>query len=232
MFLISIRHCPNAHLLVISNPVNATVPIAYETLKAMGIKRPSVFGITTLDIVRSQTFVAEELGEGIDPETLEIKVIGGHSGQTIIPLIGSLIKNKTNIPNLIQRIQYGGDEVVKAKAGGGSATLSMAYAALRFYTQFMRALDGANKERMIAYVNVKEYGASEAGLSSSNAYPTEYFATEVEVGYGGLECVLPMPKLDTQEQEMLKVCVAELERDIAKGKSFVTQGSSKQKEAN
>ena len=33
---------------------------------------------------------------------------------------------------LTHRIQFGGDEVVKAKAGGGSATLSMAYAGYLF----------------------------------------------------------------------------------------------------
>jgi malate dehydrogenase len=43
---------------------------------------------------------------------------------------------------LVHRIQYGGDEVVKAKDGAGSATLSMAYAAAKFTNSLLRALKG------------------------------------------------------------------------------------------
>ena len=34
------RKCPNAHLLIISNPVNSTVPIAVEIMKMNGIAKP------------------------------------------------------------------------------------------------------------------------------------------------------------------------------------------------
>ena len=213
------RHCPKAHLLVISNPVNATVPIAYETLLRNGVSNPSVFGVTTLDLVRAQTFVAEALQVN-DPEKLDIKVIGGHSGITIIPLINKFLttsKDKAQISDLVHRIQYGGDEVVKAKAGGGSATLSMAYAAYRFYDQFMKALTGfgqGGRQVLTAYVKVPEGKGSELG------YKNEYFATECVVGRQGLEQVLPLPKLSPEETQMYEACVQELQKDIAKGKQF------------
>jgi len=39
--------------------VNSTVPIAAETLKAAGVYDPKkVIGVTTLDVVRANTFVA------------------------------------------------------------------------------------------------------------------------------------------------------------------------------
>lgn len=61
-----------------------------------------------------------------------IPVVGGHSGKTIIPLF-SQAKPPVKVPEdklqaLTTRVQFGGDEVVKAKDGAGSATLSMAYA--------------------------------------------------------------------------------------------------------
>ena len=34
--------------------------------------------------------------------------------------------------NLVTGVQFGGDEVVEAKGGAGSATLSMAYAGFRY----------------------------------------------------------------------------------------------------
>ncbi len=48
-------------LLIITNPVATTVPIAAEVLKKAGVydKRGRLFGITTLDVIRSETFVAE-----------------------------------------------------------------------------------------------------------------------------------------------------------------------------
>ena len=91
------EHCPNAHLLIISNPVNSTVPIAAEVLKAAGVFNPKkLFGVTTLDVVRAETFVQSYTGEK-DPAKTVIPVIGGHSGETIVPL-WSQAKPKVNIP--------------------------------------------------------------------------------------------------------------------------------------
>ena len=129
------EHCPKSYILVISNPVNSTVPIAAEVLKAAGVFDPKkLFGVTTLDVVRAETFVQDITGEK-DPSKTVIPVIGGHSGETIVPLF-SQAKPAVNIPEdkldaLIHRVQFGGDEVVKAKDGAGSATLSMAYAGFR-----------------------------------------------------------------------------------------------------
>jgi len=144
--------CPKANILVISNPVNSTVPIAAEILKKASVFNPRrLFGVTTLDVVRAETFVQDITGEK-DPSKTVIPVIGGHSGETIVPLF-SLAKPTLKIPEdkldalthrmrsllphlnarliTLSGVQFGGDEVVKAKDGAGSATLSMAYAGFR-----------------------------------------------------------------------------------------------------
>lgn len=52
------KHCPNAVVNIISNPVNSTVPIAAEVLKKAGVYNPrKLLGVTTLDVVRANTFV-------------------------------------------------------------------------------------------------------------------------------------------------------------------------------
>ena len=57
------KYCPEATLNIISNPVNSTVPIAAETLKAMGVyDKKRLMGVTTLDVVRAKTFYAEKAG--------------------------------------------------------------------------------------------------------------------------------------------------------------------------
>jgi malate dehydrogenase len=143
--------CPKSYILVISNPVNSTVPIAAEVLRAAGAFDPKkLFGVTTLDVVRAETFVQDITGER-DPSKTVIPVIGGHSGETIVPLfsqanpavkipddkLDALVNRMCGLSlvqagsNVSSGVQFGGDEVVKAKDGAGSATLSMAYAGFR-----------------------------------------------------------------------------------------------------
>lgn len=95
----------------------------------------SVFGVTTLDVVRSSTMSAQAIDKPTSAPEYTIPVIGGHSGKTIVPLLSqskpslpdSLFNDEEKLAALIKRIQFGGDEVVEAKGGAGSATLSMAY---------------------------------------------------------------------------------------------------------
>jgi malate dehydrogenase len=128
------RACPNACYAIVTNPVNSTVPIAAEVLKAAGVyDKRKLFGVTTLDVIRSNTFVAQTVGKSTDE--VNVNVIGGHSGVTILPLLSSVAGvelAQADIEALTPRIQEAGTEVVEAKAGAGSATLSMAQAAARF----------------------------------------------------------------------------------------------------
>jgi malate dehydrogenase len=79
-------HAPAAILLVISNPVNSTVPIAAEVLKKRGAYDPKkLFGVTTLDVVRAKTFYAEK--NGLETAKVDVPVVGGHAGITILPLL-------------------------------------------------------------------------------------------------------------------------------------------------
>jgi malate dehydrogenase len=62
---------------------------------------------------------------------IDVPVIGGHAGATILPILSQsrpAVLPKLNSQEhaaLLRRIQNAGTEVVEAKAGGGSATLSM-----------------------------------------------------------------------------------------------------------
>jgi malate dehydrogenase len=117
------EHAPNANILIISNPVNSTVPITAEVFKAAGVYNPKrLFGVTTLDLVRASRFISEI--KNTDPANENVTVVGGHSGVTIVPLLSQ--SNHKDITGevrdqLVNRIQFGGDEVVKAKDGAGSA---------------------------------------------------------------------------------------------------------------
>ena len=137
---------PKAHMLIISNPVNSTVPIVAEVFKKAGVYDPKrLFGVTTLDVTRASTFLSGIAGSA--PADTKVPVIGGHSGVTIVPLLSQAAQASSISPGeqyekLVHRIQFGGDEVVKAKDGAGSATLSMAYAAAVFANSLLKALNG------------------------------------------------------------------------------------------
>merc|ERR1711887_474492 len=112
--------CPEAMLAIISNPVNSTVPIAAEVYKKAGVFNPKkIFGVTTLDVVRSNAFIGEK--KGVDPADVNCPVVGGHAGVTIMPLISQCTPAvefpADELKALTERIQDAGTEVVKAKLG-------------------------------------------------------------------------------------------------------------------
>lgn len=78
-----------AILNIITNPVNSTVPITAEALKAAGVYDPKkVLGVSTLDVVRANTFVAE--AKGLNVKDVDVPVVGGHAGITILPLLSQV----------------------------------------------------------------------------------------------------------------------------------------------
>jgi len=215
--------CPKAYFLIISNPVNSTVPIAAEVLKAAGVFDANrLFGVTTLDVVRSETFVAEITGEK-NPSKTTIPVIGGHSGETIVPLF-SQAKPSVNIPAdkldaLTYRVQFGGDEVVKAKDGAGSATLSMAYAGYRFAEKVIKAVKGESGivEPSFVYLPGVEGGAEIQKLTGC-----DFFSVPVELGPNGVKKVFNVvSSANDYEKKLLEACYKGLAGNISKGVEFI-----------
>lgn len=205
------KHAPEALLNIISNPVNSTVPIAAETLKKLGVYDPKrLFGVTTLDVVRAKTFYAGKIGAEV--ADVDVPVVGGHAGVTILPLFsqaspsGSL--SQADIEALTQRTQEGGTEVVQAKAGKGSATLSMAYAGALFADACLRGLNG-------------ESNVVEPSFVQSDVTELPFFASRVRLGPSGAEEVYPLGDLNDYEKEGLKAAIPELRSSIQKGIDFV-----------
>lgn len=209
------KHCPRALVNIISNPVNSTVPIAAEVFKAAGCYDPKrLMGVTTLDVMRARTFIAEV--KGLDPLTLDVPVIGGHAGATILPLLSQVTPpvsfNQKELAHLTDRIQNGGTEVVNAKAGAGSATLSMAAAAATFAEACMRAMRGEPGIVECAYV------------ASTLVQKCSFFATKVRLGTRGVEQVLGYGVLSPEEKASFEKMLPELQGSIAKGVTFVKHG--------
>jgi len=206
------KFCPGAVVNIISNPVNSTVPIAAEVFKKHGCYDPKrLLGVTTLDVVRSNTFIGEL--KGVDPALMDVPVIGGHAGITILPLLSQVTPKVSftdeQIAALTARIQDAGTEVVKAKAGKGSATLSMAYAAARMAESCMKGLSGA--------------GAVECAYVASTVTELPFFASKVTLGPEGISEVHDIGKLSDFEAEGVKKLIPELKKQITKGLEFAAK---------
>jgi len=219
---------PKAFILVISNPVNSTVPIAAEVLKAKGVFNPQkLFGVTTLDIVRAETFVAEIIGKKTGSE-LTIPVVGGHSGETIVPLFSQAAG--VTIPDdkydaLVNRVQFGGDEVVKAKDGAGSATLSMAFAGFRFAEKVLKAAAG---EKGLVEPSFVYLPGVPGGDEIAKATGCDFFSVPVELGPNGVEkATNPLANITDKEKSLLKACTEGLKGNIEKGVTFANKPPQK-----
>ncbi|EUB36547.1 MULTISPECIES: malate dehydrogenase [Klebsiella] len=206
------KTCPQACVGVITNPVNTTVAIAAEVLKKAGVyDKNKLFGVTTLDIIRSNTFVAELKGKS--SSDVEVPVIGGHSGVTILPLLSQIPGvsfSEQEVADLTKRIQNAGTEVVEAKAGGGSATLSMGQAAARFGLSLVRAMQG-------------EKGVVECAYVEGDGQYARFFSQPLLLGKNGVEQRQSIGTLSAFEQQALEGMLDTLKKDIALGEDFVNK---------
>merc|ERR1711907_783238 len=148
------------------------------------------------------------MGQELTGQPANIPVIGGHAGKTILPLFSQDPAGKSipasDIPDLDVRVQDAGTEVVKAKNGKGSATLSMAYSGARLAKAVLSGLAG---------VPVTECAYVESNVIEG----VPYFASMVVLGREGVEAVLPIGNLSAHEENRLAELVPILQGEIQDG---------------
>merc|ERR1712232_708775 len=147
---------------------------------------------------------------GKHPRDVSVPVIGGHAGVTIMPVFSqdpiAATIDASKIDALDKRTQDAGTEVVNAKGGKGSATLSMGYAGARFASAILSGLAGEPKVEC-AYL-----------MSSVTELP--YFTSKVRFGKKGVEQVFPVGKLNDYEQKRLDQAKAQLKTEIETGLNY------------
>merc|ERR1712014_567094 len=203
------KFCSDAVLGMIVNPVNSVVPAMAELYKKKGLDPSKIVGITTLDVVRANKFVGELTGK--DPRYIRVPVIGGHAGTTILPLFSQDKVAKTiaseKIPALDEHVQNAGTDVVNAKGGKGSATLSMAYAGARLGKAVLAGLNGTP--------------TTECAYVMSDVMPgLAYFTSKVTFGRNGVQTVHPIGQLNEYEKGRLQQANEALKKEIQSGLDY------------
>ncbi|KAF6240812.1 hypothetical protein HO173_001485 [Letharia columbiana] len=232
-----VRECarvsPGAVMLVVTNPVNAIVPFTAALLKAYGVfDARRLFGVTALDVVRAETFLAEAEGKDGGGGYAKIDVVGGHSPQTIVPLMSQAqpparVKGIA-LEGVVNRVRLGGREVLYAKEWNGAATLSTAYATLRFTEAVCKGLLGKGGEAQCAYVHLP---GIEGGDEIAEAVGVDYFAVPVDFAmYGASRVVNPLRTISSEEQALIHIATPALRQNVQTGldaaEDYLSRGRS------
>ncbi len=184
--------CPNAFVIVISNPLDAMV---YAMKQITGFAKSRVVGMAgILDSSRLQLFIAEELGVSI--KDVHAVVLGGH-GDDMVPVtrlcsvagipLETLIK-KDRLDAIVDRTRKGGGEIVSLLKTG-SAFYAPATSAIAMAEAYLR-----DQKRVMPCAALLE---GEYGIKGY------YMGVPVQIGQGGVEKVFQI-ELTAAEKAMFQ----------------------------
>lgn len=184
------KHCPDAFVIVISNPLDAMV---YEFKRRTGFAAEKVVGMAgVLDSARFCLFLAREAG--VSQKDVRAMVLGGH-GDDMVPILSACTINglpatqfvaKDRLDAIIARTRGGGGEIVKLM--GTSAFYAPAAAAVSMAESYL--LDQKRLLPCAAYLN-GQYG-----------YKDLYLGVPAVIGAGGVEKIVELT-LTADEKAML-----------------------------
>jgi malate dehydrogenase len=189
------KHCPNAFVIVITNPLDVMVWVMKEV---SGLPPERVVGMAgVLDSARFRYFLAEEFGVSVEDVTCF--VLGGH-GDTMVPLVRystvagiplpDLVKmgwtTQERLDKIVQRTRDGGAEIV-GLLKTGSAFYAPAAAAIQMAESYLR-----DKKRVLPCA---------AWLTGQYGVKDLYVGVPTVIGAGGVERVVEIT-LDGAEKQM------------------------------
>ena len=179
--------CPNAFVIVISNPLDAMV---YAMKQITGFAKNMVVGMAgVLDTSRFKLFVAEELNVSI--KDVYALVLGGH-GDDMVPLLRYCSVGGVPLDKLIQKDRL--DAIVERTRKGGGEIVSLLKTGSAFYAPATSAIAMAE-----SYIRDQKRVLPCAALLEGEYGVNGYFSgVPVTIGAGGVEKI---HQLDLNEAE-------------------------------
>ncbi len=191
----AIEYSPNCILIVVTNPINTMVQLAYET---SGFNKERVIGMAgILDGGRFKYYIAKELNVGASEITT--MVLGDH-GELMVPLedhcqvngqpIAELMPRE-RIEAIVHKVQHGGSEIVNLLKTG-SAYFAPGLAVIQMVKAIIR---DEHKTLPCAVYLEGEYGVDKA-----------FVGVPVVLGSNGIEKIIEI-HLSKKEQEAFNLSV-------------------------
>ncbi len=198
------RRSPNAILIMVTNPLDAMVQLAW---KVSGFPPHRVMGMAgILDSARFRTFIAMELGVSV--ENVTAFVLGGH-GDTMVPLPRYSTVAGIPITELLPRDKI--DALVKRTANGGAEIVALLKTGSAFY-----APAAAVVEMMEAILkDKKKILPCAAYLDGQYGTKGLYVGVPVKLGRKGVEQVIEI-KLTPEEDAAFKKSAAAVRELVEK----------------
>ena len=182
--------CPNAFVIVISNPLDAMV---YEYKRVVGCSKDKVVGMAgVLDSARFQLFLAREANVSV--KDVRAMVLGCH-GDDMVPVLSMTTINgvpvsaliaKDKLDKIVERTRKGGGEIVNLM--GTSAYYAPASSAVSMAKAYLR-----DEKRLLP---------AAAYLDGEFGYKDLFMGVPCIIGGKGVEKVLEIP-LTEDEKAML-----------------------------
>jgi malate dehydrogenase len=178
------EHCPDAFVIVITNPLDAMV---WVMQKVSGLPAAKVVGMAgVLDSARFRYFLAEELGVSVEDVTAF--VLGGH-GDSMVPLVRYSTVAGIPLPDLVKMGWLGQDRldgIVQRVRDGGAEIVGLLKTGSAFYAPAAAAIQMAE-----AYLgDQKRVLPCAAYLSGSYGVDGLYVGVPVVIGAGGVERIV------------------------------------------
>ncbi len=198
------RRSPHAHLIVVTNPLDAMVYLAH---RVSGFPPERVMGQSgALDSTRFRTFIAQ--AAGVSVQDVSAMVIGAHSDTHMVPLaslatVGGiplrLLLPRDRIAQIVERTRRGGAEIVSLLKTG-----SAFFAPGAAITQMVEAI----------LLDRKRVLPASAYLSGQYGVRDLYVGVPVVLGAGGVERILEVP-LEGDERRAFEAAVQNIRENVA-----------------
>merc|ERR1711933_189361 len=124
-----------------------------------------------------------------------------------VPAMNGMPQEK--VTAMDKHVQDAGTDVVNAKGGKGSATLSMAYAGAKFGNAVLCGLAGIETTECAYVIRDADEGAQ-----------LPYMASKVTFGPNGVKKAHPLGSLNSYEQTRLAECIDQLKGEIEAGLDY------------
>lgn len=184
------KHAPNAILIMVTNPLDAMVYLAWKTT---GFPVQRVMGMAgVLDSGRMRTFIGEELN--VPASEVEASVMGGH-GDTMVPLMRYAKVGGRPLANLIPQEKI--DQIVKRTRDGGAEIVSLLKTGSAYYAPASAAVE------MIDAIlkNKKTVMSCCAYLSGQYGVNGLFIGVPVVLGSKGVEKVVEIELNDEEKAQ-------------------------------
>ncbi len=198
------RRSPNAILIMVTNPLDAMVQLAW---KVSGFPSQRVMGMAgILDSARFRTFVAMELGVSV--ENVTAFVLGGH-GDTMVPLPRYSAVAGVPLPELLSKERI--EAIVKRTREGGAEIVGLLKVGGAYYAP------GAGAVEMIEAIlkDKKKILPCAAYLDGQYGIKGLYVGVPVKLGRSGVEQVIEI-KLTPEEDAAFKKSAAAVRELVEK----------------